>query len=64
VVAGVPLAISLGRALSSSLYGVRPLDLLTYALAITGVTLVALFASALPAGRAASIDPQKALRAE
>jgi ABC-type lipoprotein release transport system permease subunit len=36
----------------------------TYALAISGVTLVALAASAAPAGRAASIDPQKALRAE
>jgi ABC-type antimicrobial peptide transport system permease subunit len=64
VVAGIPLAILVGRALSSSLYGVRPLDLVTYALAISGVTLVALAASAAPAGRAASIDPQKALRAE
>jgi ABC-type antimicrobial peptide transport system permease subunit len=64
VVAGIPLAIFVGRALSSSLYGVRPLDLVTYALAISGVTLVALAASAAPAGRAASIDPQKALRAE
>jgi predicted permease len=64
VVAGVPLAILVGRALSSSLYGVRPLDLVTYAFAVSGVTLVALIASAAPAGRAASIDPQKALRAE
>jgi predicted permease len=64
VVAGVPLAIFVGRALSSSLYGVRPLDIVTYAFAISGVTLVALVASATPAGRAASIDPQKALRAE
>ncbi|HKD61514.1 MAG TPA: ABC transporter permease [Terracidiphilus sp.] len=64
VVAGIPLAIFVGRALSSSLYGVRPLDLVTYALAISGVTLVALAASAAPAGRAASIDPQKALREE
>jgi predicted lysophospholipase L1 biosynthesis ABC-type transport system permease subunit len=64
VVAGIPLAIFVGRALSSSLYGVKPLDLVTYAFAITGVTLVALVASAAPAGRAASIDPQRALRAE
>jgi predicted permease len=64
VLGGVPMAILVGGALSTSLYGVRPLDLITYALAITGVTLVALAASATPAVRAASIDPQKALRAE
>ena len=64
VVAGVPLAMFVGRALSSSLYGVKPLDLLTYALAVAGVTLVALVASAAPAGKAANVDPMKALRAE
>lgn len=64
VAAGVPLAILVGRALSSSLYGVRPLDALTYALAVAGVTLVALVSSATPAGKAASVDPMKALRTE
>jgi ABC-type antimicrobial peptide transport system permease subunit len=64
ILAGVPLALSVGRALSSSLYGVKPLDAFTYALAIAGVTLVALAASTVPASRAAGIDPQKALRTE
>ncbi len=64
VVAGVPLAIFVGRALASSLYGVKPLDVFTYALAVVGVALVALGASASPASRAASIDPLKALRTE
>lgn len=64
VVAGVPLAMLIGRALSSSLYGVKPLDALTYALAVAGVAVVALVASAAPAGRAASVDPLRALRTE
>lgn len=64
IVAGVPLAVFVGRALSSSLYGVKPQDLLTYSLAVAGVTLVALCASAAPASRAASVDPLKALRTE
>ena len=64
VIAGIPLAFAIGRALSSSLYGVQPLDALTYGIAILGVTLVAFVASAAPASRAASVDPLKALRTE
>jgi len=64
VVVGVPLATLVSRALSASLYGVRPLDAATYLLAVAGVAVVALAASALPAGRAASIDPMRALRTE
>jgi predicted permease len=64
IFAGVPLAILVGRALSSSLYGVKPGDMLTYTAAIIGVAVVALVASATPASRAASVDPMKALRTE
>lgn len=64
VFAGVPLAIFVGRALSSSLFGVKPGDMPTYVAAIIGVTLVALVASATPASRAASVNPMKALRTE
>jgi predicted permease len=64
IIAGVPLAFAIGRALSSSLYGVQPLDALTYSIAILGVTIVAFVASAAPASRAASVDPLKALRTE
>jgi ABC-type lipoprotein release transport system permease subunit len=53
-----------GRALASSLYGVKPLDALSYLLAVAGVALVALVASTVPAGRAASVDPMRALRTE
>jgi ABC-type antimicrobial peptide transport system permease subunit len=61
---GVPLAMLMGRALASSLYGVKPLDAVSYLLAVVAVAAVALAASAVPAGRAASVDPMTALRTE
>ena len=61
---GVPLAMLVGRALTSSLYGVNPLDAVSYLLAICSVAVVALAASAVPAARAASVDPLTALRTE
>jgi len=61
---GVPLATLLGRALTSSLYGIQPLDGVTYLFAITAVAAVALVASVIPASRAASVDPMRTLRAE
>ncbi len=64
VVAGIPLALLVSRALTSSLYRVKPIDPVSYLIAIVGVTVVALVASALPAGRAASVDPMTALRTE
>ena len=64
IVAGVPLAYVIGRALSSSLYGVQPFDGLTYLSAIVGVTIVAFAASVAPASRAASVNPLRALRTE
>jgi predicted permease len=64
VVIGVPLAMLVGHALASSLYGVRPLDWVSYLLAVVGMAVVALVASAAPAGRAASVDPMRALRTE
>ena len=64
VIVGVPLAMLVGRALTSSLYGVKPLDAVSYLLAMVGVVVVALAASAVPAVRAASIDPLTALRTE
>ena len=64
VVAGVPLAILLARALTSALYGVKPYDAMSYVLAVVAVVLVAVVASAIPARRAASVEPLTALRAE
>ena len=64
VAIGIPLAILAGRALASSLYGVKPLDGVSYLLSAIGVAGVALIASALPARRAASVEPMTALRTE
>jgi predicted permease len=64
VALGVPFAIAAGRGLESSLYGMKSLDGASYAFAIAGVALVALVASAAPAGRAANVNPTIALRME
>ena len=64
VAVGLPLAMITGHALSASLYGITPWDGTSYAIAVACVVLVALAASALPAARAASVNPLTALRAE
>jgi len=64
VVVGVPMAMLVGHALALSLYGVKPLDAVSYLLAVVGVAVVALVASAVPARPAASVDPMRALRSE
>ena len=64
VAIGIPLAMAAGRGLESSLFGLKSLDPASYAFAVVGVALVALLASAVPAGRAASVDPSRALRAD
>jgi predicted permease len=61
---GLPLALVTSRLLRSMLFGVGPNDPLTFVAALVAVILVALAASLIPARRAASIDPMKALRAE
>jgi predicted permease len=64
VMMGIPLAMLVGRALTSSLYGVKALDGVSYLVAMVCVAAVALAASAVPAARAASVDPLTALRTE
>ena len=61
---GIGLALMLTRVMSSFLFGVGPMDPMTYAAVsavLAGLTLVA---SYLPAHRAARVDPVVALRAE
>jgi ABC-type antimicrobial peptide transport system permease subunit len=57
-------AVAASHLLQSFLFGVSPFDPLALALAAIAVLLLALAASLLPARRAASIDPMKALRAD
>jgi ABC-type antimicrobial peptide transport system permease subunit len=46
------------------LFGVRPIDGLSVAFALTVLSIATFFAAWLPARRAASVDPMKALRTE
>jgi putative ABC transport system permease protein len=61
---GGVLAVLAARVAGSMLYGLKPGDPLTIALAILTLGAVALFASYLPARRAAGQDPMTALRDE
>ena len=63
-VLGLLGAAAASRVLQSLLFGVSPFDPLVLAGAAVFVLLLALVASLLPARRAASIDPMKALRAD
>jgi putative ABC transport system permease protein len=62
--AGASGAFALGRTLSSLLYGVSSVDSLAFGAAVALATLTALAACALPARRAAAIDPLQGLRAD
>lgn len=61
---GVFLAIGLSRWISSLLFGVTPLDPMTYVAAGVLVSAAAMAASYIPARRAASIDPMETLRGD
>lgn len=64
VVIGLAAALGVSRVMSSLLFGISPLDVPTYA-AVAGVlSAVAIFASWLPARRAAGVDPAVTLREE
>ena len=66
--AGVGVAIGLGaaagltRLMSTLLYGITPLDPVTYAAVPVILVIATVLASYLPARRAASVDPVEALR--
>jgi predicted permease len=61
---GLPAALGAGRAIGTQLYGVGGLDPAIFATAIVVLALSAIAAAALPARRAASVDPSTALRTE
>ena len=64
IVLGLAGAAASTRLLESWLYGVKPLDVPTFAWSAAGMLVIAALASYLPARRAARIDPLVTLRAE
>ena len=64
IVVGIAIAAGATRWVSSLLYGVTPTDAMTYVLSGGVLAAVALAASAVPAWRAARLDPMEALREE
>jgi ABC-type antimicrobial peptide transport system permease subunit len=64
IVIGAGIAAALTRLMSSMLFGVTPLDALTFVAASAFLALAALLASYIPARRAATIDPMETLKAE
>jgi predicted permease len=64
VAAGIPLTLLAVRPLRSMLYQMSPFDATSFAIAIACISLVSAGAALLPARRAASIEPMRALRTE
>jgi putative ABC transport system permease protein len=64
LVVGLGGALFVGRAMQSTLYGVKALDLTVFGVVAGILFAIALLASYLPARRAAAIDPVTALRSE
>jgi predicted permease len=61
---GLALAMAVTRTLTSLLYGVSPLDWMTFVVISVVLAIVALAACYIPARRAANVEPSQALRCE
>jgi ABC-type antimicrobial peptide transport system permease subunit len=64
LIVGIPVAIAAGRLMASKLYQVTSWDPIALIAAIAALATAAFIASIIPAQRAASIEPMKALRTE
>jgi ABC-type antimicrobial peptide transport system permease subunit len=64
LILGIPLAVGAGRLIAAQLYGVSFWDPLALGVAAVSLALCALVAALIPASRAASISPIRALRTE
>ena len=64
VVIGLAAAIALARLMTSLLFGISPLDPVTYVAVPLILATAAMLASYLPARRASAVDPVEALKAE
>ncbi len=61
---GLPLAMLVGRAIGSQLYGLGGQNPTVWGITIGILVLTSILAAAIPALRAASIDPSRALRGD
>ena len=61
---GLPAALALSRVAKSQLYGIQPNDAFNLVLATGAIAAVALLSGYIPARRATSVDPMRALRWE
>ncbi len=64
LILGLPLAVGAGRLIAAQLYGVSFWDPLALTLAAGSLAVCAFFAAVIPAARAASISPMRALRTD
>jgi ABC-type antimicrobial peptide transport system permease subunit len=64
LVLGLPLAVGAGRLIGAQLHGVREWDPIALAVATAALAACTLVAALVPAFRAASMDPMRALRTE
>jgi len=64
VAAGIVLTVAGSKTASSLLFGLKPRDPVTIAAAVLILTAIGIAASAIPARRAARLDPMQALRNE
>ena len=64
IIAGLGVAAAVTRVMAGVLFGVEPLDVTTFAVVAVMLGLAALVASAMPARRAAALDPLVALKRE
>ena len=64
VVVALPATVALARLFTSQLYGVKSTDPIALAVAVTVTAIMVMLAAALPARRAAGVQPMRALRTE
>jgi putative ABC transport system permease protein len=61
---GIPIAVAAGRAMAAQLFGVKPYDPRILLITAAALVAAAFLAAVIPARRAATLDPIRALRAE
>jgi len=61
---GIAAALALTRVMSALLFGVSPMDPITYVAVAASLATIALLATYLPAPRASRVDPVIGLRAD